>query len=715
MKGWFTGLILFCSIPFSYGQVRDVDSLVRALSTAPNAEKIDVYQAIITRLWLNHPDSAIHFARAAIKLADQLNDARSKSIAIRLLGGVHYYKGNYDSTIRCSHLAYQYSLVAGDSTLMNTSLNNLGLAYYNVGSYPEALEYLLRALNMKIRIKQQYGLAQTMNNVGLVYTELKKYDKAREYHNRALAHAQNIKDKNQILYSENNIGFTYLAENKPLEAKLHFEKSLDVGKQVDNVNWNAAALSGMAQVYFELDDYFIAGKYFSQSLKERKRISDQSGIAEIYAYMGSMHLKAGKKDSARYYLHLSQRIATSIGDKDQMIYNLSLLKDIQVEFKRLDSALYYQSQYIALRDSVMNENLARDIADAQLGIERQENRQQLAIKDLRIQQIRQQTYFLIGGLLIIGIISFFTYRLYQDQARLGRDLARKNAEIEEQKNEISIGHEELKKAQGIIKQKNKELEVTNQRLQETVEFRTEQLEVANQQLRQVNLELENFIYRSSHDIRGPLVRLVGLSHVALMDIQDEKAREYFRMLYDAAQQLTDIFDRLKIVSQISELEVLNVGINIEAILQIVKDRLKVMEGFGQVEIVQEVDKINWNSDPVLLEMIIQNLMENAIRFQKKTEEGKRFIKVKVIKRKESVHLSVMDNGIGISEDAIQHLYQMFSKAARDHQNLGLGLYIVKQAVDKLNGTVSLKKNDDNLTEFEVVLPTNLKEAATVLK
>ena len=90
MKGWFTGLALIFLIPFSIGQVRDVDSLVRVLSTVPNQEKIDVYQAIITRLWLNHPDSAIQFARAAIKLADQLNDPRSKSIAIRLLGGVHY-------------------------------------------------------------------------------------------------------------------------------------------------------------------------------------------------------------------------------------------------------------------------------------------------------------------------------------------------------------------------------------------------------------------------------------------------------------------------------------------------------------------------------------------------------------------------------------------------------------------------------------------------
>jgi signal transduction histidine kinase/Tfp pilus assembly protein PilF len=706
MKSWFTFVAFHILFIIGYGQVREVDSLLRILPQTPDKNKVDVYQSIITRLWLNHPDSAIKFARTAISLANQLDDPRSKSIAIRLLGGVHYYKGNYDSTIKCSHLAYQYSIVANDSTLMNTSLNNLGLAYYNVGSYPEALEYLLRALNMKVRIKQQYGLAQNMNNVGLVYTELKKYDRAREYFNKALAHAEKIKDKNQVLYSQNNIGFTYLDEGKPLEAKLHFEKSLDVGKKVDNVNWNAAALSGMAQVYFELGDYFIARKYFAESLMQRKRISDQSGISEIYSFLGDMHLKTGLIDSARYFLHLSQGIAKSIGDKDQMIYNLDVLREIQIKFKRLDSALYYQSQYILLRDSVLNENLARDIAEVQMGIERQETRMQLASKDIRIQQIKQQTYFLIGGLLIIGIISFFTYRLYQDQARLGRDLARKNTEIEEQKNEITIGNEELKKAQAIIHQKNRQLEGINQRLLETVTIRTEQLEVANQQLRQVNLELENFIYRSSHDIRGPLVRLVGLSHVALMDIQEEKAREYFKMLYDAARQLTDIFDRLKIVSQISDLDVLRVRINMYAILQIVTDRLKGMEGFNQVEIVHEIENIDWNSDPVLLEMILQNLLENAIRFQRKAEEVKRIVKVRLVEKNGSIHISVIDNGIGIKDDSIEHLYQMFSKAARDHQNLGLGLYIVKQATEKLGGGVSLMKNADNLTEFEVTLPAN---------
>ena len=700
----FLVIILSATSLVINGQIKEIDSLYQALQATPEESKIDIYQSIIIKLWLNHTDSALRFAREAIQLSEKLGDARSKSIAIRLLGGVHYYKGNYDSTIKCSHLAYQYSLQANDSSLMNTSLNNLGLAYYNVGSYPEALEYLLKALNMKIRIKQNYGMAQNMNNVGILYTELKKYDKARQYFNQAIDHATKTGDKNQILYSNNNIGFTYLDENNPLEAKLRFEKSFEVGKQVDNLNWNSVARSGMGQVYFRLGDYTTARSYFIEALSARDKISDQSGIAEVYYFLGNIHLKKASLDSAQFFIRRSQSIASHIGDKDQMMMNLQLMKEIHSKLRRYDSALHYQSEFIALRDSVMNENLARDIADVQLEIERQDSKQQLADKDYRIQQITRQTYLLIGGLLIIATISFFTYRLYQDQARLGRDLIKKNFEIEEQRNEIIRGNEELRKAQGIIHEKNLALESVNQNLQKTVKVRTKQLEMANQELRRANLELENFIYRSSHDIRGPLVRLVGLSHVALLDIKDEKAREYFRMLYDAAQQLTEIFDRLKVVSQINDMDVLSVPINIPSMLKTILDRIKFMDGFDGIEIIEEIEPFEWESDPILLEMIIQNLLENSVRFRKKFTEEKNFIRISMKEIANAVYISIVDNGIGIKNENIQHIYQMFSKAARDHQNLGLGLYIVKQAVEKLRGSVSLKNNEDGLTEFEVCVP-----------
>lgn len=686
------------------GQAKMLDSLYQVLEKVPEKDRIDIYQGIVTKLWLNHTDSALRFAHEAVTLANKLGDLRSKSIAIRLLGGVHYYKGNYDSTLKFSHLAYQYSLQANDSTLMNTSMNNLGLAYYNVGSYPEALEYLLKALSMKIRIKQNYGLSQNMNNVGLVYTELSKYDKARDYFNEALTQAKEIKDNNQILYSLNNIGFTYLESGKPLDAKLYFEKALEVGKTTDNVNWNSVTQSGMGQVYFKLADYSAARGYFMEALQARNRIDDQSGISEALYFLGNIQLKKGKLDSALYYVRRSQSIATSIGDKDQMMVNLEALKTIHEQSKQYDSALYYQGQYIAVRDSVINQNLARDISEVQLAIERQENLQQLADRDYRIQQITKQTYFLIAGLLIIGIISFFTYRLYQDQARLGQDLVKKNSEIEEQRNKIATGHEELKRAQAIINEKNQALESVNKNLQNTVKVRTEQLEMANQELRRANLELENFVYRSSHDIRGPLVRLVGLSHVALLDIKDQKSREYFRMIYDAAQQLTEIFDRLKVVSQINDMDVLSVKIDLPSILQVIKQRIQYMDGFDQIEIVEEIDTLHWKSDPVLLEMIIQNLLENSVRFRKKTDTEKNFIKIKARETGNAVSISVIDNGVGIQSDHIQHIYQMFSKAARDHQNLGLGLYIVKQAVEKLKGSVSLKNNTEDFTEFEVRIP-----------
>src|SRR5688572_4749605 len=151
-----------------YSQRNDLDSLTQQLGNTPDHQKIDVYQEIIIRLWLNHPDSAMYYAREALSLSKKLDDVRTKAIASRLIGGVHYYKGNYDSAIKYSYEAYAFSEVTTDSTLMASAMNNIGLAYYNLSSYPEALEYLLRALNLKIRTKQEYGYAQTLNNVGLI-------------------------------------------------------------------------------------------------------------------------------------------------------------------------------------------------------------------------------------------------------------------------------------------------------------------------------------------------------------------------------------------------------------------------------------------------------------------------------------------------------------------------------------------------------------------
>lgn len=705
---------LLIGMSLAWGQSHQLDSLKRVLLRTPDDRKIEVYQDVVLKLWLNHPDSAMFFARQAMRYSKITDDIRTKAIAARLLGGVHYYKGNYDSTIKYSHESLTLSEALRDSALMTSAMNNAGLAYYNVGSFPEALEFLLRALNLKIKIGQSYGMAQTLNNIALVYAELKDFERAKSYYAKAMELSIEAGDRDQLLYSLNNLAFAYLDENRLDSARKYFNAALRLADSMDNTVNHAASYSGSGQVYLLMDSIPEARAMFKKSLILSQAINDQSGIAEAYSFFGDICIKTNKLDSAYYFLKKSQQVANAIGEKDMMMANYNLLKDLFVKRKRYDSALFFQTKFLALKDSVFGKNLARSIKDIQLQIEREQARSELKAKDVQIRKITVQTYVLIGMVGLFVLVSFFLYRSYKGHRRLTADLVKTNAEITKQKEEIhsqrdrlALSHTELQQAKEIIQQKNLELSKLNDQLQTTVDVRTLELEQANQELKLVNLELDNFIYRSSHDIRGPLVRLLGICHVALLDISDEKSKEYFAMFYESAQQLNEIFDRLKIVSHINEVNVQHVKVSFNELLSGVLDKLRTMNGFKDIEIVNDNRANDWYTDPFLLELVLLNMIENSIRFQKRDGHDRKFIKVKTQKNGKNLHMKIIDNGIGIQEADMENLYKMFSKSARDHRNIGLGLYIVKQCLNKLNGSISLVQNQEGYTEFEIVHPINV--------
>ena len=699
-------LIVMMSFGIScLAQKANLDSLKNALSTSPQENRIEILNQIIITLWLNQPDSAMVYAKEAVAFSENL-DPRSKAIAVRLLGGVYYYKGQYDSTIKYSYKALKFVEEAKDSTLLTSSMNNLGLAFYSVGSYPEALEYLLKALNMKYRIKQEYGLTQTLNNVGLVYNELKQYDKSREYFNQAIELSKQLKDDDASLYSYNNLASTYLNEKKIDVAETYFKMASAIGERIDNAIWEAATYSGLGSVALEQKRHKEARAYFLKSLKLSQKINELSGIAEAYSNFSKISSETGKLDSAFYYLRASQKIAKEIRAKDLVLENYKAFTNLFVKLKKFDSAYVYQIKYKELRDTLFDQNLARNINDIQLQIQDEETKNILKEKDKEISWRTNQAYFLaaIAFLSFISIIG--AYRSLKLERRLKNDLARKNSEVEDQKEELLNSNEQLEQAHRLIIKQNLELEDFNQRLQHTVDTRTQELEKANQNLNLVNLELDNFVYKSSHDIKGPLVRLIGLCHVALLDVKDETAREYLVRLNESAKNLSDLFDRLREVSDINQLDLKKELIDFGKIIQSAKERLKSLNGFDQMQFKETSSVGNFYSDAFLLETIFINMIENAIKFQKKSTTEPRIIELKIRTENESLFISFIDNGIGIRETDHKHLFQMFSNAALEYKNVGLGLYIVKQCVAKLNGTIKLVHNENQFTEFEVSLPSN---------
>ncbi|MBS1682068.1 MAG: tetratricopeptide repeat-containing sensor histidine kinase [Bacteroidetes bacterium] len=699
-SGFFLSIIGFLS---AHAQQSEIDSLEKIIPNTPDDKKIEVYQAIITKLWLNQPDTAMRYAQAAVQFTKD-RTAGEKAIAFRMKGAVFFYKDQYDSCIKYNYLALAYSEDSRDSILIANSMNNLGLAFMEIGSYPSALEYLLKSLLLKNKFKTTIGLSRTQNNVGLVYNELKQYNKAREFFKLALDVA---KSKNYIdgqIYSLNNIGLAYLDEGKPTEAHPFFNEAEQVARATNNSVDESTTYCGLGRVAMEAGLFVEAKDYLHRSLKIRKRLNETAGMAEVYFYLGTLFKKAGATDSTLFYFRLSQKLAASSHSPDIQIMSYQAIASLFQHLNNYDSAYFYQSKFIALRDSLFNESMLRSMNNVQLQMKDQEASIKLQEKDREISFRKMIAYFIGAFALVIMLAAVGFYRSRNRERKLKEVLWQKNDEIEQQKEELLLNNEQLANAHEIISKQNTELEEFNRQLQTAVVSRTQELELANRELNLVNLELDNFIYRSSHDIKGPLVRLIGLCHVALLDVADTKARDYLSMLNEAAQNLSDIFDRLRTVSYINSISLSSEKIEFNEIIEKVKDKLKSLDGFHEISFNENIERMEFKSDPTVIETIFYNMMENAVKFQKKSAEFIKFVAITIKRENGSVHVNFMDNGIGIRTANENEIFNMFNRAALEHKNIGLGLYIVKQCAARLNGTIRIVPNSQRYTEFELSLP-----------
>jgi signal transduction histidine kinase len=705
--------LILCSL-LLVGQSHDRgnDSIRWMIRTSDGEDKINHYQTMITRNWLNLPDTARKYSLEAIRFAEDQKNDRFRAIAIRLYGGFFLYTGNYDSSLWCSRESLRLTLIIGDSVLMSSALNNIGSTHYYFGNYPMALENLYNSLAIKNRIKNESGLSSTLNNIGLVYTKLKNYDQARTYLFDALQSADKMNDGSAKMYILNNIGITYLEQGNTLEARKYFERSIEESLRVNNANRLAGSHVGLGRVYLKLDSKSKARQHLNESLKLRLRLGDKRGISEVYFHLAELMEMEGKLDSAFFYLRASQRLALSSKMADRALGNFKMLTRLHRTNKRSDSAFYYQTRYINLSDSLFNENLARDLADIHMRLRDQEVERALAEKDYQLHRktilTRLFTVIFIVTLLFSGML-LLTYtrqrKLSQMLANTNSELTRHKEEIEQQKDQLLRSNVDLETAKERIQLQNIKLAELNKELNSMVEKRTQELDMATRELSMTSLELDHLIYKSSHDIKGPLVRLMSICHVALLEIQDEEARKYIGMMSDTARQLNEIFDRLATIRDINMSLQSTVQIDFHVLLDKVLPTLKNLQGFDEVKIQREIeDGMVFKSDPFLLETIFLNMLDNAIRFQQNSGLVEKQVIVRIFSIDGQLKITFLDNGIGIKESDMKHIFEMFSKAALEHHNIGLGLYVVKQCVTRLNGSIALKPNSGKFTEFEITLP-----------
>ncbi len=229
----------------------------------------------------------------------------------------------------------------------------------------------------------------------------------------------------------------------------------------------------------------------------------------------------------------------------------------------------------------------------------------------------------------------------------------------------------------------------------------------NDELKKINEELDRFVYSASHDLRAPLSSMLGLVNVALMETSNDKVVGYLDMIKESVNKLDGLISDIINFSRNARLELSPEAVDFEALARETFDHLKYLP---QADTIRTEIKINQStafySDPKRLGILLNNLISNGFRYHDSGKDTP-FIKLEINAQPKVAEIQVSDNGIGVHGDHIESIFDMFFRASTDSEGSGLGLYIVKETVEKLDGHISVESKVGEGTTFLIRIP-NLK-------
>jgi signal transduction histidine kinase len=240
------------------------------------------------------------------------------------------------------------------------------------------------------------------------------------------------------------------------------------------------------------------------------------------------------------------------------------------------------------------------------------------------------------------------------------------------------------------------------------------LKKRNQELLKVNMELDNFVYSVSHNLRGPLMSVVGLLNAAKNIPMDDEMDGLHCMMRSSLSKLDDTLKDIVEFSLNLRNDITRDKINWDAILDRSFAGVAYLYPSGQLIRSQTLQTgVTFFTDIKRLEVILNNLLKNAVRYRTKT--GILHISIDVRTSDESAVIILKDNGIGIGKDILPKIYTMFYRGTEESQGAGLGLYIAKEIVDKLNGTIIITSVAGEGTTVTLILPNKKTGAPAVLE
>jgi PAS domain S-box-containing protein len=223
------------------------------------------------------------------------------------------------------------------------------------------------------------------------------------------------------------------------------------------------------------------------------------------------------------------------------------------------------------------------------------------------------------------------------------------------------------------------------------------------ELERANKELATFIYKAYHDLRSPIVSVLGMVNLAKIDIKDELSQQYFNTIHQIAEKQNRMLLSLIKVMSIRERELVFTPVDLAQLVSEVIQSLETVEGFSELKFLNNAGG-ELLTDRELMFDIISNLLENAIVYRDQSRSTCEVTINSESDMKMNLVFEIADNGLGIAEDVKGSVFDLFFRGSEASKGSGLGLYLVKNAVEKLGGTIQLYSTKGKGTTFQARIP-----------
>ncbi|WP_419211383.1 ATP-binding protein [Maribacter sp. X9] len=662
-------LLLFTNSVFSQTSKRD--SLLFEINLQRKAKDFNLKDTVYINSLIHlafefryhNLDSVAVLSNESLSLSEEVDFTKGKIESYINIGGFYSDKGKVDKAIFNFNRAYELSHNFNNPKLKVESLIELSTEYSHQGNYALALEGYLEAIEIAEEMNLTILLSIINENIADLYLTQKDYDEAMFFFKKVKRLNEDIGDPIFTAETMSNMASAYADMNELEHAMFNINQSIPVFEEKRIIDWLAYCYEVKGKIYLKKGKNKWALYWYRQSEMLHEQIQDNRGKIALLNGMAEASLNLKKDSISEVYAQKAFDISKKIDFKEGIEDSSKLLYQLNKKQNNFQKALSYLEIYKTMSDSLALSDNQKALNMLKTKMEYDQQKQQLILENEKA-LAKQKTYIYI---FIVILVIFFVIVL----------IVRRNEQI----------HKKL----------NKELLSKKKDLEEKQHYLNE--------LNQTKNKLFSII---GHDLRGPIGAFQGL--LKLFKEGEMTKKEFLNFVPKLKVDIDTISFTLNNLlfwgqSQMNGSTTTPAVTNLNAI---VEENMSLLSEIADSKSITLMNRIEpdcqiW-SDPNQIDIIIRNLLSNALKFTPNNGQ----IIIGAIQKLKNCEIYVKDNGMGMSEETMGKLFQKDANhttyGTNDEKGTGLGLSLCKEMVEKNQGKIWVNSALGHGSSFYFTIP-----------